>query len=135
MLGKFYYPAVFLIADDGITVTFPDFDFIVTQGLDLQEAFEKSEEVLGIGIDDYLQRGEMPPKASNILKLKPEQNTYVSLISVDMDEWTKRYSNKSVRKNITLPAWLNSLAEKENINFSSILQKALIDKMGLSQRR
>lgn len=89
----------------------------------MQEAFEKSEEVLGIGIDDYLQRGEIPSKASNILKLKPEQNTYISLISVDMDEWTKRYSNKSVRKNITLPVWLNSLAEKENINFSSILQK------------
>lgn len=50
MLGKFYYPAVFTIADDGITITYPDFDFIVTQGMNLQEAFEKAEEALGIGI-------------------------------------------------------------------------------------
>lgn len=135
MSEKFYYPAVFSIACDGITVTFPDFNFIVTQGLSWHEAVEKAKEVLGIGIDDYLQRGEMPPKASDILKLKPEKNSSISLISVDMDEWTKRYSNKSVRKNVTLPAWLNLLAEKENINFSSLLQKALIDKMGFSQRK
>lgn len=134
MLGKFYYPAIFLVADDGITVTFPDFDFIVTQGLTIQEAFEKSEEVLGVGIDDYLERGEYPPKATNILDINLLPNSYVSLISVDMDEWTKMYSNKSVRKNVTLPAWLNLLAEKENINFSSLLQDALLRKMGLSQK-
>lgn len=135
MLGKFYYPAIFLVADDGITVTFPDFDFIVTQGLTIQEAFEKSEEVLGVGIDDYLERGENPPKSTNILDIILLPNSYVSLISVDMDEWTKMYSNKSVRKNVTLPAWLNLLAEKENINFSSLLQDALLKKMGLSRHK
>ena len=134
MLGKFYYPAVFTIADDGITITYPDFDFIVTQGMNLQDAFEKAEEALGIGIADYLERGIMPPAASDILKYKTSENTYTALISIDMDEWTKTYSTKSIRKNVTLPAWLNQLAEKENINFSSLLQEALLQKMGLSKR-
>lgn len=93
MSEKFYYPAVFSAACDGITVTFPDFNFIVTQGLNCHEAVEKAKEVLGIGIDDYLQRGEMPPKASDILKLKPEKNSSISLISVDMDEWAKTNSS------------------------------------------
>lgn len=93
MSEKFYYPAVFSAACDGITVTFPDFNFIVTQGLNWHEAVEKAKEVLGIGIDDYLQRGEMPPKASDILKLKPEKNSSISLISVDMDEWAKTNSS------------------------------------------
>lgn len=39
----------------------------------------------------------------------------------------KKYEAKSVKKTLSIPAWLNTVAEKENVNFSQILQKALIE--------
>lgn len=90
MLEEYSYPAEFLIAEDGITVTFPDFDFIVTQGKTMQEAVEKASEVLGIGIDDYLSRGEILPKATDSQYIV--SNHWVSLVHVNMKEWYKKNS-------------------------------------------
>lgn len=91
MFDEYSYPAEFLIAEDGVTVTFPDFDFIVTQGETLQEALFKSSEALGIGIDDYLSRGELPPKATDSKLIK--SNHQVSLVHVNMKEWYKSNSS------------------------------------------
>ena len=135
MLGKFYYPALFETAEDGITVTFPDFDFIVTQGKDTKEAFEIAKEVLGIGIEDFMESKKKLPTPSDFMQIEHDLHSFVSIIEIDMDEWTRKYGEKSVRRNVTLPAWLNTLAEAEHINFSSLLQEALYQKLGLSAKK
>ena len=53
------------------------------------------------------------------------------MIKYDGIEWAKRYNNKSVKKTLTIPAWLNDLADKNNINYSQTLQDALIKKLGI----
>ena len=61
------------------------------------------------------------------------EDGFVSLISVDLDEYVRKHSNKAVKKTLTIPAWLNTLAEKDNINFSQILQEGLKKHLGIKQ--
>lgn len=49
----------------------------------------------------------------------------VNLLLLDLDSYAEKYGDKAVRKNLTIPAWLNTFAEKNNLNFSKILQDAL----------
>lgn len=57
-----------------------------------------------------------------------EDGSFKSLIVLDMDAYSEKYGTKVVRKNITIPAWLNTYGEKNNINFSKVLQEALLKK-------
>ena len=82
---------------------------------------------------DELEDGNSAPKASGIKTIQLENpEDFVNIIVLDMDAYAEKYGNKAVRKNCTIPAWLNTVAEKNNINFSAILQSALIEKLGLS---
>ncbi|MCI7331572.1 MAG: HicB family protein, partial [Selenomonadaceae bacterium] len=54
---------------------------------------------------------------------KPEG--FVNMIVLDMDAYAEKYGNKAVRKNVTLPAWLNTFAEENHVNFSQVLQRTL----------
>ena len=57
------------------------------------------------------------------------KGAFVNLVSVDVDEYAKAHFEKSVRKTLTIPAWLNTAAQERKINFSQTLQKALIAKV------
>lgn len=57
--------------------------------------------------------------------------SFKSLVVVDLDEFAQKWGNKSVRKNLTIPQWLNTKAEALNINFSQVLQEALKEKLGI----
>ena len=70
---------------------------------------------------------EYPTCTLDIKNIKLQENQIISFISVDLAEHKKKYENKSVKKTLSIPSWLNTVAEKENINFSQVLQKALID--------
>ena len=48
-----------------------------------------------------------------------------------MDTYSAKYGSKSVRKNCTIPSWLNTAAEKLHINFSEVLQEALVERLNL----
>ena len=52
---------------------------------------------------------------------------FVSLLSLDMDAYAAKYGSKSIRKNLTIPAWLNTFAEKKRLNVSKVLQDALTE--------
>ena len=56
-------------------------------------------------------------------------NAFVSMVSVDVAEYAKTHFEKSVRKTLTIPAWLNIAAQQKNINFSQTLQEALLAKI------
>ncbi|MDR2053827.1 MAG: hypothetical protein LBP80_10465 [Treponema sp.] len=55
----------------------------------------------------------------------PNRGGFVSILVLDMDTYTEKYGNKAVRKNLTIPAWLNTFAERKHINFSQVLQDSL----------
>lgn len=72
-----------------------------------------------------LEDGEQIPSASSYSKAATESNCMVNMLLLDIDAYEEKYGEKAVRKNLTIPAWLNTFAEKNNINFSQILQDAL----------
>ena len=123
-----FYPAVFTQAEHYITVTFPDIPSAITQGETQEEAFEMAQEVLGFALEDY----EKYPKASNIVELqKQHPESTIAVIGIDMVTYNRKYHSKKVRKNVTIPEWLNELAEKSNLNFSQVLTDALEEKLNV----
>ena len=132
---KLAYPAYFspLENSDGYCVTFPDLPGCVTEGKSLAESIEMAIDAASGWVLDELEDGNPAPKASSIKTISLENpEDFVNIIVLDMDTYAEKYGNKAVRKNCTIPAWLNTVAEKNNINFSAILQAALMEKLGLN---
>jgi predicted RNase H-like HicB family nuclease len=125
-MKKYIYPACFYLEDNGqYSVIFPDFGG-ATYGNDLQDAMDMAENYLGGTIVDYLDDKETLPHPSDIATIKADEypNGFVTLISVDADTYR---SQKSVKKTLTIPAWLDKEATARHINFSAVLQQALKD--------
>lgn len=53
------------------------------------------------------------------------EGAFVNIITVDVEEYAKTHFEKAVKKTLTIPAWLNTAALEQNINFSQVLQDAL----------
>ena len=78
---------------------------------------------------DELESGAEVPTVSKIEEVKLERNGFINIILLDLGTYTEKYSNsKYVKKTLTVPAWLNELSEKKGINFSKVLQDALLEK-------
>lgn len=128
---KLIYPAVFYPFSDGsggYTVEFPDLPGCVTEGRNLEEAFEMAMDAASGWVLDELEEGNGIPKASEYTDVKSRENGQVNIILLDMDKYAEQYGEKAVRKNVTIPAWLNTFAEKKKINFSQVLQEAILAK-------
>lgn len=123
------YPAIFQKEDTGYFVKFPDLDGCATQGETLEEAVAKANEVLGFYLEDFDLNSL--PEASDITDITLPDNSFASIVSVDMVEYHKKRNSKAVKKTLSIPQWLNEVALKENLNFSQILQEALIERLEL----
>lgn len=129
---KLVYPACFYPNEDGsFTVIVPDLKGCVTEGKDFAEALEMAVDAASGWVLTSLEDGEEVPKASNQKDIRADEyeNGFVNLIVLDMDSYAEKYGDKAVRKNCTIPAWLNTRAEAANINFSAVLQEALQEKL------
>ena len=92
---------------------------------------EKSKEAMGLFLEDLK---DFPECTTDIKKIKLDDNQIISFVCVDLEEHRRKYANKSVKKTLSIPAWLNTLAEKENVNFSQILQNALKDYLKIDDK-
>lgn len=128
---KMIYPAIFYPYSDGsggYVVEFPDLPGCVTGGKNLEEAIEMAVDAASGWILDELEEGNQVPCASKYEDVEPRENGQINMLLLDMDGYAERYGEKAVRKNVTIPAWLNTFAEKQSINFSRVLQEALLTK-------
>ena len=126
---KLTYPAIFYPWDDGggYTVEVPDLPGCVSEGDSLAEAIFMGTDAASGWILTELEDGKPIPKASPIDAVSPETGGFISMLMLDMDAYSEKYGNKAVRKNLTIPAWLNTFAETKNINFSKVLQDSLTE--------
>ena len=125
---KLVYPAIFKPFSDGsggFVVEFPDLPGCVTGGDTLEEAIEMGIDAASGWILGEMEEGNRIPEASSYNTIHVEKGSMVNLLLLDMDAYAEQYGEKAVRKNLTIPAWLNTFAEKNNLNFSKILQDAL----------
>lgn len=125
------YPAIFTFEDNQYWVEFIDLKGCFSSGSTLPEAMEKSKEAMGLFLEDL---ENFPNCTTDIKNIKLEDNQLISFVSIDLEEHRKKYTNKSVKKTLSIPAWLNTIAEKENVNFSQILQSALKDYLKITDK-
>lgn len=130
-MKKYVYPAIFTAENKGYSITFPDIESCYTQGDDLIDGIEMAKDILALTLYQYeIENKEIPaPSAPNTLK--PNKNSFVTLIDTDTIEYRKMHNNTIVKKTLTMPSWLNEMALQENINFSNVLQEALMKKLDI----
>lgn len=129
-MKKLLYPACFYPCEEqeGYTVVVPDLPGCVTQGGSLIDAISMAVDAASGWILDEMEDGNPISPASNVEDVQADERPggFVNLIVLDMDAYAEKYGEKAVRKNLTIPAWLNTYAEANNINFSRVLQDALV---------
>lgn len=131
---KIAYPVLLMHDEPGFVVYIPDFN-INTEGKNMTDAIAMARNAIGImGIVMEDEKEELPaPSDVNNVK-KESENDIVTLVDVDFDEYRRKNDMRSVRRNVTLPSWLDFEAEKSGINVSAVLQKALKRELHITNR-
>lgn len=127
------YPVVLKQGAKFIVADIPDFQ-IDTQGEDVAEAIEMARDAIGLMGMDMQDDGEELPTPSRMEDIRKENiKDIVTLVDVDFDEYRRAHEMRAVKKNCTIPSWLNFEAEKAGINFSNLLAEAIRKKLGLPE--
>ncbi|MDO4285367.1 MAG: type II toxin-antitoxin system HicB family antitoxin [Eubacteriales bacterium] len=137
------YPAYFFKEKNGYSVVFPDLNFLSTCGTSLEEAMQMALDCLAGYLYTLQKEGGDAPSSSPLSAIYPNaiaaeleisdvSEAFVNMIAVDVAAYAKEHFEKSVKKTLTLPAWLNDRAAAAGINFSQTLQEALKQKLGCS---
>ena len=138
------YPACFFKEEQGYSVIFPDLNWLSTCGETINEAMAMAVDCLAGYLYLLQKEGEAYPSPSAIESINPAElsqqldlppaEAFVTMVSVDIAAYAKQHFEKSVKKTLTIPAWLNKASLEENINFSQVLQEALLRKLNLQNR-
>ena len=132
-------PVILTQAEDCILIEVPDLE-ILTQGKDLADAIEMARDAIGLTIITMQDKGRDIPIPSIEANINMKAATFaedgvnmMALVDIDVEAYRRKYDNKTVRRNVTLPNWLNKEAEKAHLNVSRVLQEALMLKLGVSR--
>lgn len=125
------YPIILTQGKKYVIVYVPDFD-INTQGENVAEAMEMARDAIGLMGIDMQDDGKILPKPTPIADVKAE-NGIATFVDIDFDEYRRKNEMRSVKKNCTIPSWLNYEAEKQHINFSETLQNALMEQLNMNR--
>lgn len=133
---KYIYPAVFTYEDGyEIAVTFPDLPGCATSGKDDAEALELAKDALGGHLWCMENDQDEIPIPTRFQDVALENNERAVLVEVYMPVVRLSQENKAVNRTVTLPAWLNAAALANKVNFSQLLQAALIEKLGICNQQ
>lgn len=138
---NYVYPAVFYEEEGKISVIFPDLGNLATFGDNVADAMRMAQDACGLYLFTALRDGEALPfpsalseidSAAILKELEMESaadSAFVNMVLVDITEYARQHSDKAVKKTLSIPMWLNTLCEEKNINFSKVLQEALLTKV------
>lgn len=132
-MEKLFYPALFHKAEEGgFWISFPDFPECFTEGDDMKQAYEMAVEALGLALVNRKEEKEVIPDPSDLDKIQNEEGTIV-IVEFDMLEYQRKHNSKAVKKTLSIPEWLNEEAVLMGVNFSQVLQEALMSKLNISR--
>ena len=131
-MAKYSYPAIFTPeGNDVYSVLFPDIDGCYTFGDSLINSMEMAQDALALMLFDYEIENRTVPIPSNIKDIVTKEEEFVSFILCDTIEYQKKHNTRAIKKTLTIPEWLNKAASAADLNFSQILQEALVKKLNL----
>ena len=122
----FIYPAIFHKENNSYWVEFPDLEGCQTYGDTLNETMEYAQEALSAYLLTLLEQNLPLAQPSDISSLSYGSDSFITLVTCDINRYK---DTKAVKKTLTIPAWLNERALAMNINFSQVLQEALLTKI------
>lgn len=128
-MAKYAYPAIFTPEEQGYSIIFPDLEGCYTCGDSLEDGLEMARDALALVLYGYEKDGREIPAPSKLKTLSVGENEFVSYVVCDTMKYRKMYNNKAIKKTLTLPEWMNEEATAVGINFSQVLQEALLQKL------
>lgn len=134
-MAKYAYPAVFTPEENGrFSVNFPDLESCYTCGDDMKDALIMAEDALAFTLYDYEREGKAIPEPSVPDDITLEGKEFINYVACDTLEYRKLHNNRAVKKTLTIPEWLNESATNMGVNFSQVLQDALMEKVGAGRK-
>lgn len=143
---KVAYPTIFTDVGNNILIEVPDLGILTEANEEgkrkgtMADAIMMARDAIGIKCINAEDEGRDVPEPSDVLKVDIIKGTFygegksiLSLVDVDLVVYRRMMDNKTVRRNVTIPNWLNQEAEKAHINVSKVLQEALMSRLGVSR--
>lgn len=140
------YPACFFKEGNSYSVVFPDLNCLATSGATFDEALHASVDCLAGYLYLLKKNNDDIPPSSSIDEIHADDisaelgfsdfvsESFVNMVTVEVDEYAKNHFEKSVKKTLTIPLWLNNAALEQGVNFSQVLQNALMAELNIGQR-
>lgn len=132
---RYVYPALFHFAEDGISIEFPDLPGCFTCGRDQEQALRMAREAMALHLYGMEQDGDPIPKPTLVFQIARQSNQTMVLIEVWMPPFRNEMEQRAVKKTLTIPKWLDDLAQENHVNFSHLLQDALKKYLGVTDKR
>ncbi|MBS3975822.1 MAG: type II toxin-antitoxin system HicB family antitoxin [Syntrophomonadaceae bacterium] len=129
---RYIFPAIFDYADDGISIEFPDLPGCLPCADTTEEALKNAQEAMALHLYGMERDGDEIPDPTSVIKLHPQTNQAIVLIEAWMPFYRNVIENHAVKKTLTIPKWLNDLAEEKQVNFSQLLQTSLKKHLGVT---
>ena len=129
---KYAFAALFEPDAPGYVVSFPDIPGCITEGDSLEEAAYMAKDALCLRLYDMERSKTEIPAASDPATIKAPENGFISVVVVDTNDYQRFYDTHSVKKTLTIPAWLNERAEESHAPYSRILQEGLKAYLGIT---
>ena len=138
---NYVYPAVFYEEEGKISAIFPDLGNLATFGDNVADAMHMAQDACGLYLFTALRDVEPLPAPSALSEISSAaileelemesavDSAFVNMVLVDMTEYARQHSDRAVKKTLSIPMWLNTLCEEKSINFSKVLQDALLTKV------
>lgn len=138
------YPAIFYKEKDGsFSVVFPDLNHLSTDGENFNDAMTMAIDCLAGYVYSEKRDGNELPPPTPIDELDPHceddsdddfVSIFTSAVAVDVEQYAKQHFDIAVKKTLSIPKWLNDKAKAHKINFSKILQNALMQELNTNNQ-
>ena len=125
---KYCYTAVITPNEDSTKYycRVPDLPGCITTGKDLNDAIDQITDAASIWLVGAEDDGEPVIQATPQSDIQRDAGSILTLLLIDTLKYRASIDTKSVRKNVSLPAWMANYADKRGINCSQVLQESLI---------
>jgi len=137
---KRVYPVIFTQAQDGFLIEVPDLE-ILTEGTDIENAIDMARDAISITLVSLEENNETVPTPTNMENIDISKGTFyssgksfVSMVDANTKEYRRKINTTPVRRNVSLPTWLNDEVNASGINVSRFLQDALIERLNIERR-